>query len=781
MLVFKEKSGYTRHKIICTRLLHDKGKAGINELNTRNDKKIEDQIEKLLKKLTLDEKIAMIHGAGLFRTGAVERLDIPPLKCSDGPMGVRNEFHNERWIPTGNHDDYVTYMPSNSALASSWNRELAYQSGYVLGEEARGRGKDVILAPGINIKRDPLCGRNFEYMSEDPKLAASLVVPFVKGVQENDVAACVKHFACNVQETDRLMVDTIVDDRTLYEIYLPAFQAAVQEGGTYSLMGAYNMINGTHCCENKQLLDTILREEWGYDGTVISDWGAVHKTKQAAEVSMDVEMSVFPDFDDYRFANPLKEAIEKGEIPESAVDGKVRNILRMMFRLKMIGKQKNTRKAGVYNSPAHREVTLRTAEESMILLKNKENKLPLNRDKIRKIAVIGQNAVKIHSDGGGSAEIKSLYEICPLMGIKMFLGGNTEVIYKPGYYVPEKPKAFSNNWQEKSLDELEDTDIGLAVRKEGEESLNTQEKEEICRKEEEEKAARKEKENQLIHEKNIRLFEEALKAAKEADEVIFIGGLNHDFDSEGLDRDDMKLPYEQDMLIEELLKIRKDCVIALIGGSPVEMPWRDKAETILWSYYAGMETGRAFAKIIFGEVNPSGKLAETFPAGYEDCITAKNGQSGIRGSISLSEGLYYGYRYFDKERIVPAFCFGHGLSYTKFVYSNLSLKQEKDGNRAVKVHFSVKNTGKLAGAEVVQLYIAPIAPKIDRPAKELKAFAKVKLQPGKNGKVTLILSRRDFSYFDSDGHAFTVDPGDYEILIGASCEDIRLRGICTLA
>lgn len=737
-----------------------------------NDKKIENQIEKLLKKLTLDEKIAMIHAAGLFQTGAVERLDIPSLKCSDGPMGVRCEFHNERWIPTGNNDDNVTYLPSNSALASTWNPELAEQSGHVLGEEARGRGKDVILAPGINIKRDPLCGRNFEYMSEDPKLTATLAVPFIKGVQENDVAACVKHFACNVQETDRLMVDTIVDERTLYEIYLPAFKAAVQEGGSYSIMGAYNKLNGTHCCENKELLDFILREEWGYDGTVISDWGGVHKTKEAAEVTMDVEMSVFPDFDDYKFANPLKEAIEKGEIAESAVDSKVRNILRMMFRLKMIGKQKDTRKPGAYNTLAHREAVLRTAQESMILLKNENNKLPLNKDKVKKIAVIGQNAAKIHSDGGGSAEIKALYEISPLMGIKTYLGGNAEVIYAPGYYVPEKPKTFDHNWQETSLDELEGTDIGMAVRDESQTETAPDERE---------KAAQKEKEAQLIHEKNKKLFEEAIALAKEADEVIFVGGLNHNFDSEGFDREDMKLPFEQDLLIEELLKARKDAIITFIGGSPVEMPWRDKAETILWSYYAGMETGNAFAGIIFGEVNPSGKLAETFPAKYADCITAKNGQSGKRGSISFSEGLYYGYRYFDKERIAPAFCFGHGLSYTKFTYKNLTLKQEKEGSKIVKVSFTVKNTGKRAGAETAQVYIAPITPKIDRPVKELKAYKKIKLQPGKSGKVTLTLSPEDFSYFDTDIHAFIADAGDYEILVGASCEDIRLRGLCTLA
>ncbi len=744
--------------------------------NAGTDKKLASQIEKILKKLTLEEKISMIHAAGLFRTGAVERLDIPSLKCSDGPMGVRCEFHNERWIPIGNHDDLVTYLPSNSALASSWNEELAYQSGKVLGEEARGRGKDVILAPGINIKRDPLCGRNFEYMSEDPKLTATLAVPFIKGVQENDVAACVKHFACNVQETDRLMVDTIVDERTLYEIYLPAFRAAVQEGGSYSLMGAYNKINGTHCCENKRLLDSILRKEWGYDGTVISDWGAIHKTKEAAAVTIDVEMSVFPDFDDYKFANPLKEAIEKGEVPISVVDGKVRNILRMMFRLKMIGKYKNMRKTGTYNAPAHREIVLKTAEESMILLKNDNNKLPLDKKKVKKIAVIGRNAVKIHSDGGGSAEIKALYEISPLMGIKTYLGGNVDIIYAPGYYVPEDPKTFEHNWQEKSLDELEGTDIGMAVRKEETpDDIEATKKEEMKLKEEQEK------ERELVHEKNRKLLAEAAAAAKEADEVIFVGGLNHNFDSEGIDRQNMELPYEQDLLIEELLRVRKDMIITFIGGSPVEMPWRGKAETILWSYYAGMETGNALAKIIFGEVNPSGKLAETFPAKYEDCATARNGQSGIPGKITLSEGLYYGYRYFDRERIAPAFCFGHGLSYTNFVYSNLVMKQEKEGNKIVKISFNVKNTGKRAGAEVAQVYIAPISPKVGRPVKELKAYQKINLQPGKTGKITLTLIAKDFAYFDVDLHDFIADAGDYEILVGSSCQDIRLKGLCTLS
>ncbi len=738
----------------------------------KSQKKTEKEIEKLISKLTLDEKIAMIHGATLFKTGAVDRLGIPAISTSDGPMGVRADFMDDRWIPSGNNDDQVSYLPSNSALASTWNPYRAYEMGHVLGAEARGRGKDMILAPGINIKRDPLCGRNFEYMSEDPKLAASLVVPFVKGVQENDVAACVKHFAANVQETDRLMVDEEIDDRTLYELYLPAFKAAVQDGGAYSIMGAYNKINGYHCCESKNLLDLILRGEWGFDGTVISDWGAVHNTKEAAECSMDIEMSVFADFDDYKMADPLKEAIMKGEISEETVNAKVRNILRMMYRLKMIGKQKEERKAGVYNTPEHREMILRTAEESMILLKNDNQILPLNPAGIKKLVVIGQNAAKIHSDGGGSAEIKALYEVCPLMGLKAYLGGNVEVQYLKGYHVPEKPKTFDHNWQADSLDDLKNTDIGMPTRDEVNET-------EMRRKSEEERLAQIEKEKTEIHEKNQKLFAQAVEAAKDADAVIFVGGLNHDIDSEGFDRSNMTLPYEQDLLIDALLDVRKDLIVTFVGGSPVEMPWRQKASAILWSYYAGMETGNAFAKVIFGDVNPSGKLAETFPGKYTDCVTAKNGQSGLWGKIRLEEGLYCGYRYFDKEHIAPAFCFGHGLSYTEFSYSGLTLKAEK--GRDVKLNFTVKNTGKRIGSEIIQVYVAPIAPKVDRPNKELKAYAKVELAPGKSRKVSITLKQEDFAYFDEHLHEFIADAGDYEILVGASCQDIRLKGIAALA
>ena len=738
----------------------------------RAAKKTEKEIEKLLDKMTLDEKIAMIHGAGLFRSGGVERLGIPGLVTSDGPMGVRAEFMNDRWIPAGNNDDNVSYLPSNSALASTWNPYRAYEMGRVLGAEARGRGKDVILAPGINIKRSPLCGRNFEYMSEDPKLTATLAVPFVKGVQHNDVAACVKHFAANVQETDRLMVDEKIDERTLYELYFPAFRAAVQEGNAYSVMGAYNKVNGVHCCENRELLDRVLRGEWGFDGAVISDWGGIHKTREAAECSIDLEMSVYPDFDEYKLANPLKEAIQKGEISEETVDRKVRNLLRLMFRLKMLGKHREERRTGTYNSPDHRQMILKTAEESMILLKNEGRLLPLNAAKIKKLVVIGQNAARIHSDGGGSAEIKALYEISPLMGLKCYLGGNVQVEYYKGYHVPEKPKMFDHNWQADSLDDLKDTNIGQLVRDE-------EQMQEMHRRQAEERLAQLGKEKEEIHEKNRELFAQAIEAARDADAVIFVGGLDHNSDSEGIDRLDMKLPYEQDELIGELLKVRKDLIVTFIGGSPVEMPWRDGAQAILWSYYAGMETGTAFAKILFGDVDPSGRLAETFPERYEDCADAKNGQFGLWGGIGLEEGLYCGYRHFDRQHIPPAFCFGHGLSYTEFTYGGLTLKAEK--NREIKVNFTVKNTGKRIGSEVAQIYVAPIGSRVDRPDKELKAYTKVELAPGRSRKVTVTLKEEDFAYFDEAAHGFVADAGDYEILVGASSRDIRLKGIATLA
>ncbi len=730
----------------------------------------EEQINQIIADLTLEEKANMLHGMGLFTSGDVSEKGIPGLETSDGPMGVRNQFPRDSWFPINLSDDFVSYMPSNSAVSATWNPDCAYAGGKALGEEARGRGKDVILAPGINIKRDPLCGRNFEYMSEDPYLVEELVVPMIKGIQEADVAACVKHYALNNQETNRLWVDTFVDERTLREIYLPGFKAAVQKAGTYSLMNAYNKFEGVHCSANKRLLDSILREEWRYDGTVISDWGSVHTTKETAEASMDLEMSVTTNFDEYFFAKPLVEAVEKGEVKMEDVDAKVRNILRMMYRLKMLGPEAANRNTGSYNTREHQEAVRNTARESMVLLKNEENVLPITKERVtmepgerapkkKRIAVIGRNAEHQHAGGGGSAEIKALYEISPIMGLKTYLGGNVDVVYAPGYFIPGKKEDVNAvNWQETSLErQISRRDFM------GETEEQQKQREEVMK-------ARKE------------LREEAVALAKSADEVIFVGGLNHDYDVEGWDRDNMKLPYAQDELVEALLEANPNTIVTIVAGSPVEMPWRDKAKAILWCYYAGMETGHAFTEVLFGDVNPSGKLPESFPAEYTDTITYKNGEFGKEDCVTYKEGIFYGYRYYEKEGVSPAFAFGHGLSYTTFGFSDLAVEalpqagvvnEEADLEKAtVKVSVKVTNTGKVAGAEVVQCYVSDTECSVERPVKELKAFGKVFLEPGETKTVELTINNRGLAFYDVESKAFVVEAGEFGIHVGSGSDKI---------
>ena len=691
--------------------------------------------EELTEKLTLDEKIGMIHGVQLFQTKGADRLGIPPLKMSDGPMGVRQEFHPSSWLPLGTSDDFVTYLPCNSALASTWNRELAYETGSVLGEEARGRGKDVILAPGINIKRSPLCGRNFEYFSEDPYLTKELAVPFIRGVQEWDVAACVKHFAANNQETERLWVDVEIDEKALREIYLPAFRDAVEKGGAYSIMSAYNRLNGQHCYCNDHLLREILREEWDYDGVVISDWGGVHDTELAAQSELDIEMSVTDDFDDYFMAEPLKKKIAAGEIPESLVDRKVVRILMLMMRLHMIEEKdgKGTgreRKSGNYNTPEHREKALMTARESVVLLKNERRRLPLDAKKIKRVLVIGENAECLHAAGGGSAEIKALYEISPLMGIRMILGGNAEVRYVKGYVRDEKKEESDTNWQETSLENG------------GGQTRRTTDGQEDREKKEQMEALRR----------------EAVELAGQYDDVIFVGGLNHEHDSEGNDRADMKLPYGQDRLIRDILDVNPGAVIVLVGGSPVEMgQWIGRADTLIWSWYAGMEGGRALSEILFGKINPSGKLPETFYKSISDCSAHVLGNFPGDEKVHYSEGVFVGYRYNDTFNVEPQFCFGHGLSYTEFEYSAPELARE---GGEVFVCCDVENTGKREGRETVQVYLAPLERKEDEPVQQLKGFEKVLLEAGEKKRVRILLDE---------------EPEGMEVRIGSSSRDIRLR------
>ena len=706
----------------------------------KKNRAVEEKIEKLVSELTLEEKIGMIHGNGLFRTEGVERLGIPPVTMSDGPMGVRNEFENAHWVTIGNSDDYVSYLPSNSALAATWNRELAYGSGKVLGEEARGRNKDVILAPGINIKRSPLCGRNFEYMSEDPYLAGEMAVPVIKGIQTADTAACVKHFALNSQETERLWVEVEVSDRALREIYLPAFKKAVEKGESYSLMGAYNRYKGEHCCESKKLLNGVLRQEWGYDGMIVSDWGAVHKTKEAAESGLDIEMSVTDNFDEYCMAKPLLEAVKKGEVSEECIDEKVRNILRMLFRLHKMGDEE--RQAGCYNTPEHRQAILDTARESVVLLKNKAKKLPLDQKYTKKVLVIGDNADRIHSNGGGSAEIKALYEISPLMGIKKLLGGNAEVVYTEGYLADDFNQSDSDtNWQADSL-ENGGGSTGQA------------------------QAA-----NQALLEKQNQFRREALKLAGDTsfDTVIFVGGQNHLQDLEGHDRPDMKLPYAQDELITELLKVRPDTVVVIASGSPVEMPWEEQADTLVWHWYADMEGGTALAEVLFGRVNPSGKLPESFPYSHKDCSAHSIGEFPGAETVKYTEGIFVGYRYYDTKKVPVRFPFGYGLSYTEFTYQNM----KTEGNYPnVKVSVDVTNTGKVAGKEVVEIYVGKKDSAVERVAKELRGFAKVDLNPGETKTVTVELEPEAFRYYNEEKASFVTETGTYQIYAGKSVEDI---------
>jgi len=716
-----------------------------------------EKIKELVSQLTLQEKIDMIHGSELFATKGVERLGIPPFITSDGPRGVRKDFEKDKWSEIGLSYDYVSYLPCNSALAATWNRALAYAAGRILGREARGRGKDMILAPGINIMRTPLCGRSFEYMGEDPHLISELVVPLVQGIEENDVASCVKHFALNNQETRRLDVDVEVSERALREIYLPGFEAAVKKGKAKGIMGAYNKLRGTHCCHNTYLLEDILRKEWGFEGIVVSDWGGVHDTKEALMNGLDMEMSVTDNFDAYFMAQPLLDLIESGAVDRKTalakIDKKVRHILTVMNELHMLDGE---RCAGSYNDYNDKAALRQVARESVVLLKNEKNILPLDKKIIKNLLVVGENANRLHAPGGGSAEIKALYEVTPLMGITMLLGGNVKVTYKPGYFNDDIGNIWANTGDNENgqADSLNQDTQSLA--------------EPVKRTEEESKARQQEQMNEQY-------LKEALEAAKDADAVVFVGGLTHDYDTEGQDRKDMKLPYGQDRLITELLKVRPDTVVVLVAGSPVDMrAWIKEADTLVFSWYAGMEGGMALAEVLFGDMNPSGHLPETFPFSEQDCPAVVLGEYPGGDRVSYGEDIFVGYRYYDTYEIDTAFPFGYGLSYTDFVMTGLRAEVLEDTpqGKSVKVSFDVSNIGPRAGATVAQIYVADKYPKVRKAAKELKAFEKVYLESGETREITLILEENAFTYFDEKTHTFKVDAGSYMLLLAKNADEV---------
>lgn len=703
-------------------------------------KPVEARVEDLLSRLTLEEKVALVHADSSFSVAGVPRLGLDALVMDDGPLGVRAEGRDHQ-PPV---DDFSTAMPATLGLAATWNPELATAYGAEIGQEAVHRGKNIMLAPALNIQRTPLCGRNFEYMGEDPFLTSRLAVNYIRGEQAQGVSSCAKHYAANNQEYQRMSINVEMDERTLREIYLPAFHAAVREAGVLTVMGAYNRFRGQFCCEKNYLLDQVLKNEWGFKGAVMSDWAGVHHTDLAATNGLDMEMGSHQAFDEYYLANPYLAGLKDGRYPVSALDEKVRRNLYVRFKLNLIhdpaAPVTKVEPQGPLSTPAHQETARKVAEETFVLLKNK-GLLPLDPAKVKTIAIIGANATAHFANGGGSSRIKPPYEITALQGISNRLGNGVKLIYAQGYNAPAGPGR---------LDYRPDTEEIVPPRDVSE------------------------------------LVAEAVAAAKAADVVIYVGGLNHHggYDTEGTDRKDIKLPGGQDELIQKIVQANPKTLVVLMGGGAVEMEaWLSKVPAVLYAWYPGLEGGNALARVLFGDVNPSGKLPCTFPKRLADSPAhALHAYPGTNGTVVYQEGLLVGYRWFDTKNIEPLFPFGYGLSYTTFKYSNLHLAPGPDASRLpVTVEFELANTGKRAGAEAAQVYVQELHPALPRPVKELKGFQKMSLAPGEKQKVSIALDRSAFAHYDPDKKGWVADKGAYKILVASSSRDIQLIGQFELA
>ena len=714
---------------------------------------LEKRVEDALSRMTLEEKVAMTHAQSKFSSPGVPRLGIPEVWHTDGPHGIRPEFLWDKWNQAGWTNDSSTAFPALSALAASWDRELALLFGQSIGEEARYRRKDILLGPGVNMGRTPLNGRTFEYMGEDPFLAAQLVVPYVRGVQENGVAACVKHFAMNNQETRRTETNSIVDDRTLYEIYLPAFKAAVTEGDAWSIMGSYNLYNGQYNCHNHRLLCDILKGEWGFDGVVVSDWGGCRNDDEPITNGLDIEMGTGTNgltsggnpYNHYHLANPYLQRLRDGRATIEGLDDKARRILRTIFRTSMSPEVHY----GRFTSPEHYAAARKIAAESIVLLKN-DGVLPLQIPSGGTLLVVGENAFKKLTVGGGSTNLKTQHEINPLEALQEAYSGKAWVVWERGY-VGDVSTSYNlvNTGQDLQDDRSPEQLIAAAV-----------------------------------------------SAAAEADAILFIGGLNKSNyqDNEGTDRTQITLPYGQEEVIRALAETGKPLVVVNISGSPVAMPWADVAGAIVQGWYGGSENGRALVDVLTGAVNPSGKLPFTVPYSLEDGpLKTERQYPGIREEGKAywdeyyDEGVYIGYRWYDTKGIPVQFPFGYGLSYTTFEYSDAKVARKVvkgsgptpvteatgAGKALQTVSVKVKNTGSVAGAEVVQLYVADPEASVDRPAKELKGFRKVFLEPGETQTVSFTLDRAALSWFDADAHQWIAEPGTFQILLGSSSSDIR--------
>ena len=700
-----------------------------------NEKCLEERVEAALAQMTLDEKIAIVHAQSKFSSPGVPRLGIPELWVMDGPHGVRPETLWDEWASALWTSDSCTAYPALTCLAASWDKELSKLYGRSVGEEARYRKKNVLLGPGVNIYRTPLCGRNFEYMGEDPYLAGKMCVPYIQGLQSNNVAACIKHYALNNQESKRSRVNVNIDDRTLYEIYLPAFKMAVQEGKAWSIMSSYNLYQNQWVSHNRRLLTEILKEEWGFDGVVISDWGAVHETNAAAHAGLDLEFGTGTNgvdvntanaYDFYHLASPYKAKILSGELPVEELDEKVRRVLRLNFRTQLGGNW------GSMCTPEHFADCRKIGSEGIVLLKNKNGILPMNTS-AKKIVVLGENAIRPMVAGGSSSSLKTKREITPLQGIRSAFP-DAQVVYERAY-VGEVKLVGNYNYGQYDLTDPRSPE---------------------------------------------KILEDALAAVKDADYVIFIGGLNKNKnqDCEGRDRLSYDLPYGQNEVISALAAARPDMIYVNISGTAVAMPFVDNVAAIVQAWYLGSEAGNALADVLTGKVNPSGKLPFTFPYVMSDGpVRTERQYPGLPQDerfyqVYYSEGIYVGYRWFEANKVKPMFPFGYGLSYTTFEYGQPKASSKTMG-KTLKIKVPVTNAGKVAGAEIVQLYIHDVEASVDRPVKELKGFEKVYLQPGETKNIEFVIDREALSFFDADKHEWVAEPGEFKALIAASSEDIR--------
>lgn len=699
---------------------------------------IDVRVEDALSRMTMEEKVKILHAQSKFSSAGVPRLGIPEIWTTDGPHGIRPEVMWDEWDQARWTNDSCVAFPALTCLAATWNEEMSALYGKSIGEEARYRDKDVLLGPGVNIYRTPLNGRNFEYMGEEPFLASKMVVPYVQEVQKNGVAVCVKHYALNNQEAKRHEYDAVIDDRTLYEIYLPAFKAAVQEGGAWSIMGAYNLYKGQHLCHNQYMLNDILKGEWGFDGVVISDWGGTHDTDQAIDNGLDLEfgtwtnglnMSSSNSYDTYYLADPYLAKLRSGEASEEVLNDKARRVLKLIFRTAM----NNNKPAGSMCSPEHYEAARRIAGEGIVLLKNDNDVLPVNLEKTKKLLVVGENAIKMMTVGGGSSSLKVQHECTPLEGILAAVGDKAEVVYERGY-VGDVTGDYNGVVTGQDLSESRSEDMLIA---------------------------------------------DAVAAAKEADAVIFIGGLNKSAhqDCEDSDRYGLELPYAQDKTIEALAAANPNLTVVIVSGNAVAMPWVDKVNGIMETWFSGSQTGHALADVLFGKVNPSGKLPFTFPVKLEDnAAHALDAYDPEDLSVEYKEGIFVGYRWAEKEQIKPLFAFGHGLSYTDFAYGEAkAAKTSMKENGTLSVSVDVTNTGDVAGKEVIQLYIGDNEASVARPVKELKGFRKISLEPGQKQTVTFEITPDMLKFFDADRHEWVLEKGKFTAFIGAASDDIRTQ------